>query len=76
MGTGKGIMEMNEGDFGLMLNICLALKPLAEIADEFDNQNTYRPDRPAEDILYQLGEKSITLQHCFNAQRIFKELTS
>lgn len=64
----------NLDNVGLMLNIAMALKPMADLADEYDQQNTYRPDHPAEEILYQIGYKTITLQHCFNAQRLLKEL--
>lgn len=76
MNAGKRMLEMNQGDLGLMLNICLALKPMAEVADEYDRQNSYRPDYPAEVILHIEGDKAITMQHCFNAQKLLKELTS
>lgn len=62
---------MDDKNIGLMLSIAMALKPLADTADEYDRQNTYRPDRPQETIV-----DTITLQHCFNAQRLLKELHS
>jgi len=68
--------KMNAGDVGLMLSMAFALRPMAEMAEEFDRHNTCRPEHPAKEILYQLGDKTITLQHCFNAQRLLKELMS
>lgn len=63
-------------NIGLMLQICFALKPLAEIADQYDRGNTYRPDHPASVTLHAEGEAKLTLQHCFNAQNLLKELMS
>lgn len=63
-------------NIGLMLQIAFALKPLAEIADQYDHRNTYRPDHPASITLHREGEATLTLQHCFNARALLKELMS